>query len=90
MFAAQQQFAAIQFGYKSEAMRREKEKLLSEKQQLLLLKEQAFAPARLAIQAQELGLRPLAANQVGTQKAGGQAQVPVSPALVTPSASFQR
>jgi hypothetical protein len=90
VFAAQQHFAAIQYGYKSEALRREKEKLLGQKQQLLLQKEQAFAPARLAMQAHELGLQPLAANQVGTQKAGGQAQVPVSPALVTPSASFQR
>lgn len=90
VFAAQQYFAAIQYGYKREELRGQKEKLLAEKQQLLLSKEQMFAPARLAIQARELGLRPLAASQVGNQKAGSLSQLPVSPALVTPSASFQR
>ncbi len=88
VFAAQQHFAAVQYGYKSEGLRLEREKLLGEKQQLLLMKEQAFAPARLATQARELGLKPLAASQVGIQKAGS--KLPIAPALLTPSASFQR
>jgi hypothetical protein len=88
VFAARQYFEAVDYGYKSEGLRREREKLLSEKQQLLLMKEQAFAPARLATQARELGLKPLAASQVGTQKAGS--QFPIAPALLNPSASFQR
>jgi cell division protein FtsL len=90
VFAAQQHFAAIEFGYKSEGLRRERERLLEEKQQLLLKKEQAYAPARLAIQARELGLKPLMASQVGTQKAGSRREIPFAPALVNPSASFQR
>lgn len=88
VFAAQQHFAAIQYGYQSEGLRLEREKLLGEKQQLLLMKEQAFAPARLAMQARELGLKPMAASQVGIQKAGS--QLPIAPALLNPSASFQR
>ncbi|HSS20093.1 MAG TPA: hypothetical protein VLL54_08460 [Pyrinomonadaceae bacterium] len=89
LFAAQQQFAAVQYGYKSEGLRREREKLLGEKQLLLLMKEQAFAPARLATQARELGLKPLAASQVRTQRADVN-QLPIAPALVNPSASLQR
>jgi hypothetical protein len=90
VFAAQQHFAAIDFGYKSEGLRREREKLLAEGEQLKLKKEQAFAPARLATQARELGLKPLLSSQVGTQQAGSRRQLPIAPALLNPSASFQR
>ena len=90
VFAAQQHFTAIDYGYKSENLRRERARLLEEKQHLMLKKEQAFAPARLAVQARELGLRPLLASQVGTQKAGTRSQLPAAPALLTPSASLQR
>ena len=90
VFAAQQHFAAVDYGYKSENLRRERARLLEEKQHLMLKKEQAFAPARLAVQARELGLRPLLASQVGTQKAGTRSQLPLAPALLTPSASLQR
>ena len=57
VFAAQQHFAAVDYGYKSEGLRRERARLLEEKQHLMLKKEQAFAPARLAVQARELGLK---------------------------------
>jgi len=90
VFAAQQHFAAVEYGYKSEGLRRERERLLEEKQQLMLKKEQAFAPARLASQARELGLKPIQASQLGTQKAGSRSQMPLAPALLNPSASFQR
>lgn len=90
VFAAQQHFAAIDYGYKSEGLRQERAKLLEERQHLMLKKEQAFAPAQLATQARELGLRPLMASQLGTQKAGSRTQLPVAPALVNPAASFQR
>jgi len=90
VFAAQQHFAAIEYGYKSEGLRRERERLLEEKQQLMLKREQAYAPARLAMEARELGLKPLLASQVGTQKASRRSQLPLAPALFNPSASFQR
>jgi hypothetical protein len=90
VFAARQHFAAVDFGYKSEVLRRERDRLLAEKQQLLLRKEQAFAPARLAVQARELGLKPLQANQVGSPKAVVARQLPIASALLNPSASFQR
>jgi cell division protein FtsL len=90
VFAAQQHFAAVAYGYKSEGLRRERERLLEEKQHLLLQREQAFAPARLATRARELGLKPLVASQVGTQNAVSPRQVSIAPALIYPSASFQR
>jgi cell division protein FtsL len=90
VFAAQQHFAAVTYGYKSEELRRERERLLEEKQHLLLQKEQAFAPARLATRARELGLKPLVASQVGTQNPVSPRQVSIAPALINPSASFQR
>jgi hypothetical protein len=72
-------------------LRREREKLLQEQQHLMLEREQAFAPARLESEARGLGLRPLLANQLGTQKANKQNPVvPRAPALLNPSATFQR
>ncbi len=90
VFAAQQYFTAIQYGYKSETLRSEREKLLAERQHLMLQKEQAFAPARLGSEARELGLKPLLASQVGTPKPGKNSQLPIAPGLINPSASFQR
>ena len=90
VFAAQQHFAAVDYGYKSEELRHVRDRLLEEKQQLMLKKEQAFAPARLATQAREIGLKPLLASQVGSQKASKGSQLPLAPALINPSVSFQR
>jgi cell division protein FtsL len=90
VFAAQQHFAALDYGYRSEELRRERERLVAEQQQLMLQKEQAFAPAQLATQARELGLKPLLASQVGIQKVSKPSQMPLAPALINPSASFQR
>jgi len=90
VFAAQQHFAAVDYGYKSEDLRRERERLVAEQQQLMLQKEQAFAPAQLATQARELGLKPLLASQVGIQKVSKPSEMPLAPALINPSASFQR
>jgi hypothetical protein len=90
VFAARQHFAAIDYGYKSEVLRSERERLIEEKQQLMLKREQAFAPARLALEARALGLKPIEASQVGTQKPGSRSQPPLAPALLNPSASLQR
>jgi hypothetical protein len=90
VFAAQQHFAAVQYGYQSEGLRRERDRLLQEQQDLMLKKEQAFAPARLESEARELGLRPLVASQLETQKADSRSQLPLAPALLNPSATFQR
>jgi cell division protein FtsL len=90
VFAARQHFAAVQYGYQSEGLRRERDKLLQEQQNLLLRKEQAFAPGRLEAEARELGLRPVAASQFENQKAGRRSQLPLAQALLNPSATLRR
>jgi hypothetical protein len=90
MFAAQQHFAAIQIGYQSEGLRREREMLIQEREHLMLKKEQAFAPARLESEARGLGLKPLLADQLGTQKVSRTSQLPLAQALINPAATFQR
>ncbi len=90
VFAARQHFTAVQYGYQSENLRRERERLLQEQQHLMLQREQAFAPARLEVEARGLGLKPLLAGQLGTPKAPKQSQIPLAPALLNPSASLQR
>jgi hypothetical protein len=56
-----------------------------------LQKEQAFAPARLEFEAREMGLRPVAANQLEAQTAAGRrSQLPIAPALLNPAATFRR
>ena len=90
VFAARQHFAAVQYGYQSEALRQERDKLLQEQQHLLLRREQAFAPAQLEAEARELGLRPVAASQFENQKAGRRSQLPLVQALLNPSATLRR
>jgi cell division protein FtsL len=90
VYAARQHFAAVQYGYQRESLRRERDRLLQEQQNLLLRKEQAFAPARLELQARELGLRPVAASQLENQKADRRSQLPLAQALLNPSASLRR
>lgn len=90
VFAAQQHFAAVQYGYMSEGLRLQRSKLLAEQQNLKLQIEKEYAPARLGMNARELGLKPLQASQLGTPKAGSRSQMPLVPALINPSASFQR
>ena len=90
VFAARQHFAAVQLGYLSESLRTERQQLLAEQQRLLLEKEQASAPARLESAALQLGLKPLKAGQVGTQKANEQKRLPLANALINPAASFNR
>lgn len=90
VFAARQHFAAVQFGYESESLRNERQQLLAEQQRLLLEKEQASAPARLESAARQLGLKPLKAGQVGTQRANEHRRLPLATAVINPAASFNR
>lgn len=68
VFAAQQHFAAVQYGYKSEKLRAERKELLEEGQRLSLEKEKVSSPARLEPAARQLGLKPATAGQIVTLK----------------------
>ena len=90
VYAAGQHFAAVRYGYESETLRVERQKLLEEQERLLLEKERASSPARLETAARQLGLKPLQPGQVGTRKPETGRQLPVATALIHPSASFNR
>jgi len=90
IFAARQHFAAVHYGYESETLRVERQKLLEEQQRLILERERASSPARLESAARQLGLKPLQPGQVGTRKPETGRQLPVATALFHQSASFSR
>jgi cell division protein FtsL len=90
VFAARQHFAAVEFGYRSESLRNERQQLLLEQQRLLLEKEQASAPARLESAALQLGLKPAKAGQVGARSVDEQKRLPLANALINPATSFNR
>ncbi|HEX6732845.1 MAG TPA: hypothetical protein VF074_22690 [Pyrinomonadaceae bacterium] len=69
VFAAKQHFAAVQYGYKNEELRRERTKLLQQHQLLSLEKEKVSSPARLEPAARQLGLKPATAGQIATFEA---------------------
>lgn len=90
VFAARQHFAAVHYGYESEMLRVERQKLLEEQERLLLEKERASSPARLESAARQLGLKPIQPGQVGTRKTETRSRLPMAAALIHPSASFNR
>jgi cell division protein FtsL len=67
VFAARQHFAAVQYGYKSELLRQERQRLEEERQRLMLEKEQVSAPAQLESAARKFGLQPLSPAQIETR-----------------------
>jgi cell division protein FtsL len=64
--AVRQQILAVDYGYKTEALRREREALLDEQRRLLLALEESASPAQLEHAARELGMQPLRAAQIQT------------------------
>ena len=66
VFAAQQHFAAVQYGYKSESLRTERKKLIEDNQRLALERETVSAPSKLEPAARKLGLQSAMAGQIGS------------------------
>jgi uncharacterized protein HemX len=64
VYAVRQQVAAKDYGYKTEALRRERERLLDEQRRLLLAVEESSSPAQLEQAARELGMQPARAAQI--------------------------
>jgi hypothetical protein len=81
--AVGQHFAAVQYGYRSEALRREHAQLLAEQQQLQLALDEATSPAALERAARELGMQPARATQMGgASRVAAQPTVRAAAALV--------
>jgi cell division protein FtsL len=64
VYAVRQQVLAVGYGYKTEALRREREQLLDEQRRLLLAVEESSSPAQLEQAARELGMQPARAAQI--------------------------
>lgn len=71
--AVRQQILAVDYGYKTEALRREREQLLDEQRRLLLALEERSSPAQLERAARELGMQPTRAVQIEPAAARGAA-----------------
>jgi uncharacterized protein HemX len=69
IYAVRQQVLAVDYGYKTEALRREREQLLDEQRRLLLAVEETSSPAQLEQAGRELGLQPARASQIETATA---------------------
>lgn len=77
VLAVRQQIVAVEYGYKTEALRRERENLLDEQRRLKLALEQSSSPAQLESAARQMGLQPARAAQIEAS-----ASLPRSPALL--------
>ena len=80
--AVGQHFKAVEYGYKSETLRRERARLLAEQQQLQLALDQAASPAALERAARALGMQPTRAAQMGTVASSADPQPTVRPTAV--------
>jgi cell division protein FtsL len=89
IFAASQRFSAVRYGYQSEELRRERERLLEEQRRLILAREQAASPARLESAARAIGMQPVRASQVEAGAVRESTQ-PASAALAVSSPSLKR
>jgi cell division protein FtsL len=64
LFAVSRQILAVEYGYRIEALRREREQLMDEQRRLLLEVEKNSSPAHLEQAARELGMQPATAAQI--------------------------
>ena len=66
IYAVRQQILAVDYGYKTEALRREREELLDEQRKLRLALEESSSTAKLEEAGRELGMQPARAAQIET------------------------
>ena len=76
----------MRYGYRSEELRRERERLLAEQRRLLVALEESNSPARLERAAREIGLEPARPAQVGTEVTARSAAGDDSPRRSGPTA----
>ena len=64
VYAVRQQILAVDYGYRTEALRREREELLDEQRKLKLALEESSSPAKLEEAGRRLGMQPARAAQI--------------------------
>lgn len=70
VYAGRQHFAALQYGYQTENLRRERDQLADEQRRLSLQREEAASPVRLEQAAKQLGMQSLQPAQVDPLRQG--------------------
>lgn len=90
VFAAGQRFSAVRYGYKSEELRRERDRLLEEQRRLILAREQATSPARLESAARAIGMQPVHPSQVDLGQVRAESGQTASTTLAVSSATLNR
>lgn len=73
-YAARQHFDAVSYGYRSEELRRERERLLAEQERLRAELAERSAPGRIEHEAREIGLQPARPSQIGVAAPRARAQ----------------
>lgn len=64
VYAGRQHFTALGYGYKTQELRRERDRLAEEQRRYLLEREAAASPIHLEQAAKRLGMQPLQAAQI--------------------------
>jgi len=64
VYAGRQHFSALSYGYQTQELRRERDRLAEEQRRYLLQREAAASPIRLEQAAKRLGMQPLQAAQI--------------------------
>ena len=64
VFAVSRQIMAVEYGYKTEALRRQREQLMDEQRRLLLEVEKSSSLGHLEQAAREMGMQPATAAQI--------------------------
>ena len=68
VYAGRQHFAALNYGYDTESLRRERDQLIEEHHRYLLQREESSSPVRLERAARQLGMQPLMPSQIDSMK----------------------
>jgi cell division protein FtsL len=84
--AVRYQIRAVEYGYRTEALRREHDQLLDEQRRLQVELHKSLAPGRLEPAARELGMQPARAAQLGAAPRG-ESEPASAPAFVGASAA---
>jgi uncharacterized protein HemX len=87
IYAVRQQVLAVDYGYKTEALRREREQLLDEQRRLFLAVEESSSPTQLEQAGRELGMQPARASQIETAAAASREPRVASAGLFVGAAS---
>src|SRR5918997_1108228 len=70
VYAGRQHFAALNYGYKTEQLRSERNELAEAQRRLMLQREEAASPVRLEQAAKKLGMQTLQPAQIDPLRQG--------------------